>query len=130
MAGIAISLALAAFFGFCIYWIRLWVIRDPIQMRRFLNRRYEVIRRKGFWGEERPHIDEAMIKRWGYAGWGLMPLPAFNLSMDLTDLWSLGGVSSIALLFFAGMLFGDARAGVHFLRELGVVHYEKQAEQG
>jgi hypothetical protein len=98
-------------------------------MRRFLNRRYDVIRRKGFWGEELPYIDEAMIKRWGRVGWSLIPLPAFSFSMDFENLSSLGVASSIALLFLAGMLFGDARAGVYFLRVLGVVRYEKQTEQ-
>ena len=130
MAGLAIAFGLAALFGVLDYWIRRLLVREPEQMRRFLDRRFDVMRRKGFWGEERPFIDASMIKRWGHSGWLLIPLPAFNLSMDLSDWWGLGGLASFALLVFAGTFFGDSRAGVHFLRVLGVDQYQRQAEQG
>jgi hypothetical protein len=128
MEGILIALAGAAVFGALIYAVRTALTRKPDQMRRFLDRRFDVIRRKGFWGEQRDYIDEAMIKRWGHSGWLLIPLPAFNLSLSIDQLWSIGGLSSISLLVFAGMFFGDSRAGVRFIRELGIDHYKREAE--
>ncbi len=120
----------AAIFGTLIYAVRIALTRQPDQMRRFLDRRFDVIRRRGFWGEQRDYIDEAMIKRWGHSGWGLLPLPSFILSLSMDRLWGIGGLSSISLLVFAGMFFGDSRAGVRFLRELGIDQYKKEAEQG
>ena len=138
MAGVAISLfiaatlaiLLAALFGVCIYWLRRVFIRDPAKMERFLDRRFDVIRRKGFWGEQKPFIDEVMIKRWGRVGWGLIPLPAINLLLEPSTLWSLGGHASVVLLAIAGMFFGDSLVGVHFLRVLGVDRYQPRAESG
>lgn len=128
MEGIVIALALAAIFGALVYGLRLMLVREPIQMRKFLDRRYDVIRRKGFWGEQRDYIDESMIQRWGRNGWGFIPLPVLNLSIHLDHLWSLGGVSSILLLMASGMLFGDSRAAVRFMRVLGMERYQRQAE--
>ena len=128
MIGIAIAYVLAAVFGVCFYCARRITVRTPYQMRRFLDRRFDVIRRKGFWGEQRDHIDEAMIKRWGHSGWLLIPLPSFNLSLSIDQYWSVGGWSSVLLLVFAGMLFGDSRAGVYFMRSMGIVQYKKEAE--
>ena len=129
MIGIAIAFVLAAVFGACFYWARRLTVRTPDQMRRFLDRRFDVIRRKGFWGEQRDYIDEAMIKRWGHTGWLLIPLPSFNLSLSIDQLWSVGGLSSVLLLVFAGMLFGDSRAGIHFMRLIGIAQYKREAEQ-
>ncbi len=129
MIGIAIAFVLAAVFGLCFYWARRITVRTPDQMRRFLDRRFDVIRRKGFWGEKRDYIDEAMIKRWGHIGWLLIPLPSFNLSLSIDQFWSLEGLSSVLLLVYAGMLFGDSRAGVHFMRLIGVTHYKREVEQ-
>lgn len=133
MEGIGIALALAAIFGALFYGLRVMLVREPIQMKKFLDRRYDVIRRKGFWGEQRDYIDESMIQRWGRNGWGrngwgFIPLPVLNLSIHLDHLWSLGGVSSILLLMASGMLFGDSRAAVRFMRVLGMERYQRQAQ--
>lgn len=128
MDGILITLAGAAIVGTLFYAVRIALTRRPHQMRRFLDRRFDMIRRKGFWGEEREFIDEAMIKRWGHMGWGLLPLPSFHLSLGIDQLWSIGGLSSVSLIVFAGMIFGDSRACVRFIRELGMDQYKKEAE--
>jgi hypothetical protein len=112
--------------GTIFYAIRIALTRQPDQMRRFLDRRFDCIRRKGFWGEERDYIDEAMIKRWGQAGWGLLPLSSFNLQLNMDQLWSIGALSSISLLVIAGMMLGDSRACLRFIRELGVEQYKKE----
>lgn len=129
MEGIFLAFAGAAIFGTLFYCVRMALTRQPHQMRRFLNRRFDMIRRKGFWGEEREFIDEEMIKRWGHMGWGLLPLPSFNLSLSIDQLWSMGGLSSVSLIVIAGMIFGDSRACVRFIRELGIDQYKKEAEQ-
>jgi hypothetical protein len=128
MKGILIAFVSSAIFGALFYAVRLQLTRKPDQMRRFLDRRFDVIRRKGFWGEQRDYIDEAMIKRWGHSGWLLIPLPAFNISLSIDQLSSIGGLSSISLLVFSGMFFGESRAGVRFLRDLGIDQYKKEAE--
>ncbi|MFC7338654.1 hypothetical protein ACFQY0_15770 [Haloferula chungangensis] len=92
-------------------------------MMGFLNQRFDVIRRKGFWGEQRDYIDVSMIKRWGRFGWLLIPLPSFNLSLNIDQLGTVGGLSSILLLISAGMFFGDSRAGTHFMRSMGISQY-------
>ena len=129
MIGIAIAFVLAAVFGAGFYWARRLTVRTPDQMRRFLDRRFDVIRRKGFWGEQRDCIDEGMIKRWGHTGWLLILPLSFNLSLSIDQLWSVGGLSSVLLLVFAGMFFGDSRAGVHFMRSIGIAQYKREAEQ-
>ena len=122
-----IALAVAAIFGSWTYGLRLYLVRDPDQMRRFLDRHFEGIRRKWFWRENRNYIDESMIKSDGLIGLGFIPLPAFYLSMkidhfslNIEQLWSIGALASICLLFIAGRSCGDALAGIHFLRALGV----------
>lgn len=126
MLGILIAIASSAIMGTIFYAIRIALTRQPDQMRRFLDRRFDWIRRKGFWGEERDYIDEAMIKRWGQAGWGLLPLSSFNLQLNMDQLWSIGALSSISLLVIAGMMLGDSRACLRFIRELGVEQYKKE----
>jgi hypothetical protein len=56
-------------------------------------------------------------------------LPSFNLSLSIDQLWSVGASSSVLLLVFSGMLFGDSRAGVYFMRSINIARYKKQAEQ-
>jgi protein-S-isoprenylcysteine O-methyltransferase Ste14 len=129
MIGIAIAFVLAVVFGVCFYWARRLTGRTPDQMRRFLDRRFDIIRRKGFWGEQRDYIDEVMIKHWGYSGWLLILPPSFNLSLSIDQIWSVGGLSSVLILVFAGMFFGDSRAGVYFMRSMGIAQYKKEVEQ-
>lgn len=130
MTGIAMALVLAAVLGAGFYWLRRLTVRTPEQMRRFLDRRFDVIRRKGFWGEQREWIDEAMIKRWGNSGLFPIPLASLNLSQGIDQLWSLGGLSAGLLLLFAAMLFGDSRAAVHFMRSLGIARYPEETALG
>ena len=125
---IGFALGLIILFAFLIYGFRKWFIRTPDQMQSFLNRRFDMIRRKGFWGEEKDYIDEDMILTSGRSGWGFVPLATINISHHFENLWSFGGIPSLLLLFFAGKLFADARAGVFFLRTLGVQQYRKQTE--
>ena len=132
MKGLMVALAVAAIFGSLRYGLCLFLVRDPDQMRRFLDRHFEGIRRKWFWREERNYIDESMIKSDGLIGLGFIPLSALYLSMkighsplNIDQLWSIGGLVSISLLFIAGKSCGDSLAGVHFLRVLGTKRYQK-----
>ena len=132
MKGLMIALTVAAIFGSLTYGLRLYLVREPDQMRRFLDHHFEGIRRKWFWREARNHIDKSMIKSDGLLGLAFIPLPAFYLSMkidqfplNIEQLWSGGVASSIFILFIAGKSCGDSLAGGYFLRVLGVERYQK-----
>jgi len=123
MIGLAISLPLTAFFAVVIYLFLRRKIRDEDQVIRFLDRRYDVIRRNGFWGNGSDYIDAKMIRKWGRNGWGLVIPSSLGLSLFFGQLWSVGGISSIILLFFAGTFFAESRLAAHFLTVLGVNQY-------
>ena len=125
-----IAVGLAIIFGALFYVLRIRLVRKPSQMRRFLNKRFDVIQRTMKKSKSIDYIDEAMIRRWGLAGWLLIPLPAFCFSMITDQRWMIIlGLPGLLLLVFAGMFFGDSCAGVKFLRILQTEQYRKKAEQ-
>ena len=117
-------------FASAIYGFRRLTIRSDAKMKRFLDKRFDVIRKKGFWGKERQYIDENLIRSWGKTGWCFIGLPAINLSLGTWENFSVWNSSSIVLLFFGGLFLGDSYAAVYFLKRLGFTRYSAQrAEQ-
>ena len=125
-----IAIGLAIIFGVLIYVLRIRLVRKPSQMRRFLNRRFDDIQQTIKKSKRTDYIDEAMLRRWGLLGWLLIPLPAFCFSMITDQPWMIIlGLPGLLLLVFAGMFFGDSRAGVKFLRIMRIEQYRKEAEE-
>ena len=117
-------------FAYAIYGFRKLSVRSDIQMRRFLDKRFDVIRKKGFLGKERQYIDADLIHGWGKVGWCFIGLPMINLSLGAWENMSLWNCSSIVLLFFGGLFLGDSYAALYFLKRLGLIRYAtRQVEQ-
>jgi hypothetical protein len=124
----------ALLLGCVIYGTRRWFMRDPDHMKRFLARRYDVIRRQGnFRVEEREYIDDEMIRSWGWRGLLFLPLAAMCLSSDqilhLHALSLVGLLASICLICFAGILLGDSHAARYFLKRLGRDRYKPDVHE-
>jgi hypothetical protein len=115
-----------------IYGFRRLTVRTDVKMRRFLDKRFDVIRKKGFWGKEMNYIDDDLIRRWGKTGWVFVGLPAINLSLGAWENMSVWNSSSIVLLFFGGLFLGDSYAALYFLKRLELTKYptQQEAEQG
>jgi len=129
MTNIAISLiialALALAFAVVIYFLRISVIRSHSQMKRFLDRRFNVIRRANSGHAAHcDYIDRAMIKRWGLWGIAMIPLPVMGFKLISDDPDVLSALIFAAPLIFSGMLFADSRAAIRFIQCLGVEQYQ------
>ena len=114
-----LSVLVIIVFGCSVYLFRRTTIKSEVRMTLFLDKRFDVIRRNGLWGKESDFIDEVLIRRWGNTGWVFLGLPAIIFDLDNGGFFSVGGFLSFVILFIGGLLLGDSRVAVYFLRRLG-----------
>jgi hypothetical protein len=107
------------------YRYRLMSIREPNQMRRFLDRRFDGIQSAGMREANLGIIDESIIRRWRRNFWGSIPFAAYIIMQGAKSGSSVGSFLGLGLVIMAGIFFGDARSCSHFLKVLGETQYRK-----
>lgn len=122
---ISVASLSAVIVGWVIFRYRVMSLREPNQMRRFLDRRFDGIQSAGMLETNLGIIDESMIRRWRRNFWGCIPFAAYIIMQGAKSGSSVGSFLGLGLVVMAGIFFSDARSCSHFLKVLGESQYRK-----